>query len=465
MAKRAALPPPAHYSALWLRNFRGFRTSGRIPLAPLTFLVGPNSSGKSSLFDALLLVSQSGLWPVDSPSQRPSWAGPLVDLGSYKDTAYGHNSRLSIHIGFEVSSLSSAFVTPHRRRRRHLLKSPFRVFLTLGSRKGDPIGALTTARIEDAASGEALTISSSKRQVAVQYPGASAPKLLLAKIHSGPVAFVVASELSRRIRSAHRLSRGRKSALRRLVKFIEAFEMRSFTREAQRVASGRAAPRRWYPLADIRFRPMWDYIQPRLFDAVDPAMLKDAASEELFFPPRRRKVRAAKSIPAVLRDLEIASSIQDKDLSPYHSSIEVKDSITGVISNLIDVGYGASQVIPVIHACLSGAAGPLFVEQPEIHLHPKAQGTLADLLARTSLLRQVVVETHSVHMINRARIMVARGEIPASHVIVNFVSRSRTGSHVTPIPLLKTGDFARPWPGGFFDERYQDTMQLLSLKV
>ncbi len=109
--------------------------------------------------------------------------------------------------------------------------------------------------------------------------------------------------------------------------------------------------------------------------------------------------------------------------------------------------------------------GLLVVEQPEIHLHPRAQGTLAEVLCRTSGYRQVIVETHSVHMINRARILVARGEMHPDHVLVNFVTRTRAGSRVHPIPILENGDFGAPWPDGFFDERYQDTMQLLELKT
>jgi predicted ATPase len=138
--------------------------------------------------------------------------------------------------------------------------------------------------------------------------------------------------------------------------------------------------------------------------------------------------------------------------------------MTSVISNLIDVGFGASQIIPVITACASNRLGPLFIEQPEIHLHPKAQGTVAELLCHTSLRRQVLVETHSVHMINRARLQIARGLLDHRNVIIVYVDRTSRGSRVSTIPLKENGDFEADWPGGFFDERYEDTMRLLQLK-
>jgi predicted ATPase len=106
----------------------------------------------------------------------------------------------------------------------------------------------------------------------------------------------------------------------------------------------------------------------------------------------------------------------------------------------------------------------LFVEQPEIHLHPKAQATVADLLFETSHARQVVVETHSVRFINRARIRVASGEVPAEHLMILYVDRTSNGSHITPIPVMSNGEFGATWPNGFFDERYEDTMALLKLR-
>ncbi len=194
-------------------------------------------------------------------------------------------------------------------------------------------------------------------------------------------------------------------------------------------------------------------------------MIDEPRIEEFYpFPRRKLKPKIKDSLNSMLKKLEIASQIKSSKLSPYHSSIEIKDSVTGVISNLIDVGYGASQVVPILKACLSELIGPLFVEQPEIHLHPKAQGVVADLLCRTSLHRQVIVETHSAHMINRARILIAKNELRAEDVIINYVERTPSGSRVIKIPILDDGNFGAEWPKGFFDERYEDTMFLLHLK-
>ena len=188
------------------------------------------------------------------------------------------------------------------------------------------------------------------------------------------------------------------------------------------------------------------------------------SEDESLFPYYRRKSKPKTTLGEVFKKLDIANEIIDFELSDYHHGIKVKDSATAIESNLIDVGYGASQAIPVIRGCLSNARGLLFVEQPEIHLHPKAQGVIADLLCQTSSQRQVIVETHSVHMINRARILVAKGDMDPDHVVINFIKRTPEGSEIRTIPILRNGDFGAEWPSGFFDERFEDTMRLIHLK-
>ena len=83
-----------------LSNFRGFARAERVRLAQLTFLVGPNSSGKSSLADAILFMAQSGFLSLEATN--PIWVGPLVDLGSFQDTVYRHESTRVVEIGLRV---------------------------------------------------------------------------------------------------------------------------------------------------------------------------------------------------------------------------------------------------------------------------------------------------------------------------------------------------------------------------
>lgn len=464
-------PEMIYYAALSLRNFRGFKNSGKIHLAPLTFLVGTNSSGKSSIFDALLLLAQSNFMPLYQLIQQPQWGGPLVDLGSYKDCVYQHKLTLPIEIGVEI-------VLPHlKSKRRRKNNGPnLEILFTLRSTKKDQIGRLGSVEITDSITGEKLALKYRRGQITFEMLGrkhvhkfkARGSKRKGESVHyyhpQYHDAFRFFDEI---VKSEKHGLLGKRSAFNRIK---ESFGLPSWPiiDEVERISSGRAAPRRWYSIAELARTSRRMYFGTGVFSEVDPTMLTELPDPRLRYYYRKWKRRPPpiESIDAGLKKLDIGSSIKSTQLSPYHSAINVRDNITGVISNLIDIGYGASQVIPVLRAIMSPSRGPLFVEQPEIHLHPGAQGTIAEILCEVSRDRQVIIETHSVHMINRARILIAEGKMDPSNVTINFVGRSKEGSAVHSIPLLGNGDFATEWPSGygFFDERYQDTMRLLNLK-
>ena len=320
-------------------------------------------------------------------------------------------------------------------------------------------GLLSRYAVEDQRTGERLEIRLGRRPYLeirgqqIEWPTSNR--------HSGHVREWVAGAITEHVLSGVQLEKGATGAWRRLRRFSESWGLLYLLRETQRVSSGRAAPRRWYPSSESH-RPPTYLFEPSAIDAVNPSLIMETGNDDAYYALSRRRRRT--SLAEVLRQLEIAMEIRDVDLSPYHTGIEVRDSVTDVVSSLIDVGYGASQAIPVVHGCLSGAGGPLFVEQPEIHLHPRAQGIVAELLANASKHRQVVVETHSVHVINRARILVAEGALKPADVLVLFVERSKTGTRVHEIQIDELGEFDREWPRGFFDERFQDTLRLLEIK-
>jgi putative AbiEii toxin of type IV toxin-antitoxin system/AAA ATPase-like protein/uncharacterized protein DUF3696 len=459
---RASIP---HFTKLHLRNFRGFRYARGIPLVPLTFLVGPNSSGKSSIFDALLFLAQSAIGPIGDPFV-PNWTGPLVDLGSYKDVVFRHYHNVGIRVGYEIS------YDPRGPWRTYKTPKLVSTQVDYGFRSpmglSDPVGRLSTIRIRDCqGDAQLLAILGSRLNSPVITNINGRRSKYIQEQEDRPRWYTLSNWMWDRLRDQIRepaRSRPieRTESLMRLQAAVGSYASITIMESMQRVASGREAPKRWYSLAEIAERAERGE-EKQLFDAVDPAELPERSLHRRSDLPLRGRRAKEGTLGSILKDIDIARAIRRTKLSPYHSAISVLDSKIGVESKLIDVGYGASQVIPVIQACLSASGGPLLVEQPEIHLHPKAQSIIADLLCKTSLRRQVIVETHSEHMINRARILVATGELKPEDVIVNYVLREKSGSRVISIPIGSDGEFLRPWPDGFFDERYQDTMTLLRL--
>lgn len=123
--------------------------------------------------------------------------------------------------------------------------------------------------------------------------------------------------------------------------------------------------------------------------------------------------------------------------------------------NIADVGFGVSQVFPIVLEGLRMSQGEtMILEQPEIHLHPKLQMQLGDYLISLALSgKKVIIETHSDHIVNRlVRRMIEdpNGEL-ADLMAIYFVRQSDNGSIIEPISLSQDDGIAN-WPDDFFDQ-------------
>lgn len=115
------------------------------------------------------------------------------------------------------------------------------------------------------------------------------------------------------------------------------------------------------------------------------------------------------------------------------------------------VGFGLTYALPIVVSILAAKSGDLVViENPEAHLHPRAQAELADLLTRAAAAGvQVLVETHSDHVLNAIRVAVRRGRIAADDVAAHFFQ------HDAPqvvSPKFRSDGTLSEWPEGFFDQ-------------
>jgi AAA15 family ATPase/GTPase len=158
-------PNITYFTNLKLHNFRSFHIPREIPLAPLTFLLGPNSSGKSSIFDALLLLSQSEYNPSLCAVQKPNWIGNLVDLGSFQDTVYNHDLKLPIEISVGISS------PVFRKNKKSIYKQPSILLeYKIGDTSDDQLGRFSSFRLTDLTSKDFIKMDYTKNQVITKIP-------------------------------------------------------------------------------------------------------------------------------------------------------------------------------------------------------------------------------------------------------------------------------------------------------
>ena len=110
--------------------------------------------------------------------------------------------------------------------------------------------------------------------------------------------------------------------------------------------------------------------------------------------------------------------------------------------NLIDVGYGVSQVLPLLTELLRDDGPPVFlIQQPEVHLHPSAQAALGSLFCRIAVLEhQLIVETHSDYLLDRVRMDVRDGKVPPENVSILFFERRDFDVRIHSLGLDKSGN-------------------------
>ncbi|HTW66410.1 MAG TPA: AAA family ATPase, partial [Bryobacteraceae bacterium] len=130
---------------------------------------------------------------------------------------------------------------------------------------------------------------------------------------------------------------------------------------------------------------------------------------------------------------------------------------------IADVGTGVSQVLPVLVALRAAEPGRLvYLEEPEIHLHPRAQTKLADALAKAAKRGvRVVAETHSALLLRAIQTLVAKGELDPDLVVFHWFTRDRDGvTRVTPAELDANGAFG-DWPEDFGDVALRSEQEYL----
>ena len=133
-----------------------------------------------------------------------------------------------------------------------------------------------------------------------------------------------------------------------------------------------------------------------------------------------------------------------------------------------NIGFGISYLLPIIVTGLIAKPGAMFiVENPEAHLHPAAQSAIGEFLgmvANTGV--NVIVETHSDHVVNGVQIYVAEHKEFADKVVINNFSQREEDSqpNIDALTINEKGELS-DWPKGFFDQSQIDFMRLHHIKL
>lgn len=176
------------------------------------------------------------------------------------------------------------------------------------------------------------------------------------------------------------------------------------------------------------------------------------------------------SVTDVRKFNKVISSLKFLNLAENLTTNKIKDELVELDIqpigqkhnvNLSDVGFGLSQILPVIIATVDAKPqSSVLINQPEVHLHPSSQAQLADYFVAESETNDFIIETHSEYLINRLRLLVATKKINKKDISIIYIDNGTSGPIIHNISIDGHGALVNA-PESFFDTYYIDNNNLI----
>jgi len=438
---------------LRVQNLKSVADSGPIDLRPLTFLMGPNSSGKSTLIQAILIARQT----VDSRDmQNPLVVdGDYVKLGSYREFIHQHQRgrRLCLEFGFSAEGLPSwgAGRALETQIRSVLVSAEFSYNQKTLQMFSTAVSYMTDPHRYDMRK-KRLT----PRDTVIEFGPEESP-LFRMRIPSAAKFY----DLGPRALYPYARRRGIVPLVRRVTKETErevdvGLDLLFLLTQAFEWQFNRT-----FYVGPLRTTPQRTYLAAG--ETPQDVGLQGESTFAILWASRwNRRLRESvlRPVNEWLSAFSIAAKLEIKRIGGTYFTLLVTDPQLNVQASFADVGFGASQLLPAIVEALYAPRGStIIMEQPEIHLHPGAQATLGDFFVdQAQRGKQLLVETHSEHLVSRVLRRIAEGALPRSEVAVYYCQPTEAGTEVRGIPLDEFGRFGEGLPSGFFDQGYAESI-------
>ena len=436
---------------LKLRNFKSWPEAD-VKFGRITGLFGANSSGKSSLMQFLLLLKQT----KESADRAATLDinGRFAELGTATEIVHGHaeDQQVSFTLRFEHPS---------------------------GFRIHDPSGRIpeTVARSTELAVRAGIGIhrgAFQSRELAYMVGDA---EFALKPVKESDTRFDLAANIPGSDFSFTR-TQGRAWKLPGPVKTYRfPDQARSYFQDSGFLADLEAAFEeeldRLHYLGPLREHPKRDYLWARSRPAdvgekgertIDAIIAAQEAGEKQNLKPHGRHRPFPEIVAHWLREMGLIDEFRVEEIAPgsnrWQAKVRTREGAAEVM--LTDIGFGVSQVLPVItllHYVPEGST--VLLEQPEIHLHPLAQAELADVIIHAATHRgvQVILESHSEHLLLRLQRRIAEEQrVTADHVALYFCRVRDGASEIEALELDEYGNI-RNWPPKFMGDAFDETAQ------
>ncbi len=415
-------------------NFKSWKDTGDLRLGRLTGLFGTNSSGKTSILQILPLLKQTAEYSDLNRVLHTGVVDSPVYLGTLPEILHGHRRDAALKFSFtwDISANPASAGVPH------LFESLF------NARE-------MTFRNSIVVDEERPTVEFFDYEFAGQHVGMQREK-----------------GVEERYKLTHSGDRVEKEFLRNpkyLRSTIKSYgfppEARGYSRDTTLLPSLQYAFENFFEgvhyLGPLRSHPLrayeWGGERP-----ADSGWDGEDAIAALLAPRKglTERVEAAVKILDWLQEMDLAQSFAlnsvDDARTLYQFWLKITSAATEVL--LPDVGFGVSQILPVLVNCAILPEGSiLLLEQPEIHLHPFAQAALADVLIDAIKNRnlQIIVESHSEHLLRRIQRRIAREVLKPDDTALYFCKLEDGTSAIEKLDVNTYG-YITNWPKNFFGD-------------
>ena len=443
---------------LRLRNFRSWTDTGDLALKPITAFFGTNSSGKTSLLQSLVLLKQT----AEASDRRLVFHyggnGSAVDFGDY-GTLAKEKRPLAISLDWETTEQMK--VWHWRGDQRHSVAEAtdlgFEVRVAPAKVAAGKTAAPTVVeefayrvgaarfglrRSKGKGKGEYDVFLSGVENFLTQMRGR--PYLLSAPVK----CYGFPAEARARYTNAdfmNDLERGLEQQLD-LVRYLGPL---------------RARPDRRY---------IWSGTAPEDIgvsgENVVTALLASRARGRVIKhdpSPGTWRRTVEQQVAACLQQMHLIHEFKVVELGAGTGvfAVHVRQSNKSPWTALPDVGFGVSQILPVLVLCFYAPEGATIVlEQPELHLHPSAQAALGDVLVEAAKIRkiQIVLESHSEHLLLRLQRRIAEEKASANQIALYFCQIRDGDSNATRLELDDYGTISN-WPEQFFGDSFGEVAE------
>jgi len=440
---------------LRLQNFKSWQDTGDVSLKPLTALFGANSSGKTSLLQFLLMLKQTTESADRSRVLHTGDDRTYVDLGTYHDLIFMHQGEGDLIYSLRWTLPTTLEVRDPEEHKAPLFQIDQMAFeATIRNVAKRLVVEQFAYRFDNVSFG--MRRSSSRNGNAkdgyelatLNYSAKRNPGRPLLSLPVPVKSYGFPDQVNASYQNVGFLS-----------DFVLAFEQ--LFHDIYYLGPLREYPSRQYIWAGEQPRD----VGPRGELAV-PALL---ASQRLGKSIRRGHRKPKKTVEEMvaywLKELGLIHSFSLKPIAENRKDYEVRVQRSPRSADVLitDVGFGVSQVLPVLVLCYYAPEGStLIFEQPEIHLHPAVQSGLADVFIDAINTRgiQIILESHSEHLLRRLQRRVAEEQLTPEQAALYFTTMGEDGaSNLERLELDLFGNI-RNWPQDFFGNDMGDLMEM-----